>query len=398
MTDENASTLAPLLVLLALLSAAPALAGAAPEPEPAKKKAPVVNAPQEIRDDLEAEGGADKQEGLRFFDTGPLRIREQFLPGMGFLALEPTSADVLNRGQWQIDLVASGTNTWVHSNAVGEVLRARDERRPLTVEQLRNIARRDGADGIYFADGELYRTSAAVRVGVGGGFQLAVTVPLIRFDGGFGDSGIQEFHDVFGTGQNGRLGVPRDAYTVYLRDEDGNETFRTEEPDGDAGDVVVGLKGRLLSTDRGRIAVEGSVKLATGDEETLYSSGNEDVGAQLLFTRYFDRSALHLSGGAVYLQESEVFHTGDQTRLTGTLGFERALGRTVSFVAQATVADSPFADLEIEGLGDPAFLLDLGLKKGFTEHLVGFVAISENFVNFDSSADFGLHVGLTQTY
>lgn len=396
MTDKHASTLT-LLLLLAVLATTPALGGAAPEPAK-KKKAPVANAPQEIRDDLEAEGGADKQEGLRFFDTGPLRIREQFLPGMGFLSLEPTSADVLNRGQWQIDLVASGTNTWVHSNAVRDELEARDERRPLTVEQLRNIARRDGADGIYYADGELYRTSAAVRVGVGGGFQLSVTVPLLKFGGGFGDSLIQDFHDIFGTGQNGRLGVPRDAYTIYLRDKEGNETIRTEAPDGDVGDVVVGLKGRLLSTDRGRIGIEGSVKLATGDDEALYSSGNEDVGAQLLFTRYFDRSALHASFGAVYLQASEVFHTDDQTRLTGTLGFERALGQTMSFVAQATFADSPFADLDVQGLGDPAFLLDLGFKKGFTEHLVGFVAISENFVNFDSSADFGLHLGLTQTY
>lgn len=35
------------------------------------------------------------REGLEFYDTGPLRICEQFLLGMGFHSLEPSSADVL---------------------------------------------------------------------------------------------------------------------------------------------------------------------------------------------------------------------------------------------------------------------------------------------------------------
>lgn len=41
---------------------------------------------------------------------------------------------------------------------------------------------------------------------------------MMRFRGGFGDNVVQEFHEAFGFDQAGRLGVPRDGYTVYLRD------------------------------------------------------------------------------------------------------------------------------------------------------------------------------------
>ena len=38
-------------------------------------------------------------------DTGPMRIRDQFLLGMGFLAFDPVSADVQEKDGWQFDTV-----------------------------------------------------------------------------------------------------------------------------------------------------------------------------------------------------------------------------------------------------------------------------------------------------
>ncbi len=44
-------------------------------------------------------------------DTGPLRIRDQFLLGMGFLGLDPVSADIVEPGGWQLDLIE--TAAWL---------------------------------------------------------------------------------------------------------------------------------------------------------------------------------------------------------------------------------------------------------------------------------------------
>ena len=89
---------------------------------------------------------------------------------------------------------------------------------------------------------------------------------------------------------------------------------------------------------------------------------------------------------------------GECPLLSGMLGYERALGRSVSLIAQVTVSQSPFEDLAIEGLDDIAYLVDFGVKKGLSEHLVGFLALSENFLTFGNTADFGLHLGFTQTF
>jgi hypothetical protein len=346
-----------------------------------------------------AEAQVDAQEGLDFLDTGPLRVREQFLLGMAFLAFEPSSADVLEPGKWQVDVVQSATNTWVQSDAVQTLLEERDGRRPVTLEELRAVEPEGERRGVYFADGELYRASVSVRRGLGKGLQLSLVVPLLNFQGGIGDSVIEGFHDSTGFSQAGRTGTFRDGYTVYLRDEEGNEVFRNRQPGAGIGDVALSLKARVPAPgDAWRVSAEGLVKLPTGDEEDLYGSGSVDFGVQLNATRYFARSCIHLSAGALFLGAADVYHLDEQTQLSAMLGYEHALGTSSSIIAQVTVFQSPFEDLGIQRLDDVAYLLDLGYKKGFGQNTVFFVALSENFLTFGSSADVGLHLGLTETF
>ncbi|MBZ0112056.1 MAG: DUF3187 family protein [Thermoanaerobaculia bacterium] len=338
-----------------------------------------------------------QKEGLRFFDTGPLRIREQFLLGQGFLAFEPTSADVLDRGRWQFDLVQNVTNTWVQSEAVENYLAPRDARGTLTLEELRAIDP-EGELGLYHADGELHRSSLSIRRGLGKGLQLSLTIPVLDFQGGLADSTIEGFHDTFGLGQSGRKGIPRDRYRIYLRDPSGQELFREGGPSVGIGDISLGLKARLPAPSPSwQLAIEGQVKLPTGNEEDLYGSGAVDVGTQLLATRYYGRSCLHAGVGAIYLGANETLFTGDQVVLSAMIGWERAWGKTTSIIIQGTASQSPFRDLEIGQLKDVAYLIDIGVKKGFGQRWVTFMALSENLVNYGSSADVGLHFGLTLT-
>lgn len=64
----------------------------------------------------------DIRNEVDFFDTGPLRIPEQFILGAGFLKLALESADVLTRGEWQADALQSITNNWTSSHPVEEFL------------------------------------------------------------------------------------------------------------------------------------------------------------------------------------------------------------------------------------------------------------------------------------
>ncbi|MDX1632042.1 MAG: DUF3187 family protein [Thermoanaerobaculia bacterium] len=335
--------------------------------------------------------------GIPLIDTGPVRVREQFLLDMGFLAFDPATAEILDPGQWQIDFVQSGTNSWSQSDAVDEVLTSRDERAPLTLARLRAIEG-GGGKGLFYVDGELYRTSLSVRRGLTDRWQVAVTVPLLDFGGGFADGLVQETHDALGIPQAGRLGVPKDDYTVYLRDSGGNELFRTVPPDPALGDVTLTLKRQLHRGDSLDVAIEGHAKLPTGDESALYSSGATDWGILLAASRYFDRSCIHLAGGGVWAEASDLYHTEDQLLFMGFAAWERALGEKSTVFVQGTVAESPFQGLELDRLEDLSYLLDFGFKRSLGPETVAFVALSENLVNFGSSADVGLHLGVTHLF
>ncbi len=340
----------------------------------------------------------EQKEGLEFVDTGPIRFREQFLIGMGYFAFDPASAEVLGRGALRVDVVQSVTNTFARSDSVTLLLEARGERRGVDLTDLRGLEPDRAGSGVYFTDGEVTRTSVALRRGIGHGLEVSVTAPLLRFDGGSLDGIVEDFHHTFGLSQGGRTGAPRDRYTVYLRDAAGREVFRKVASGTRLGDVALGVKLKLpIGSDHWNMAVENAVELPTGNEKDLYSTGGVDFGTQLLVTRYFARSCIHGSVGVVYAAQSEVFGTKAQMLGSLMIGYEQAIGGRSSAVAQLTASQSPFRSLGIEELSANAYLVDIGLKHAVTPHTVAFVAVSENLVSYGSSADIGLHVGFTWT-
>lgn len=343
-------------------------------------------------------GEPDSREGLEFLDTGPIRVREQFLIGMGYFAFDPASADVLDRGVLRIDAVQSDTNTFARSSSVTRLLESRDQRSGVDLPGLRAIRPARNGSGVYFIDGEVTRTSVAMRRGFGHGIEVSVTAPLLRFDGGDLDGVVENFHRAFGVAQGGRTGAPRNEYIVYLRDVAGREVFRNAPSGRHLGDIALGVKVKVpIASDQWKVAVENVVELPTGSEQKLYSAGGTDYGSQLLVTRYFDRSCLHGAIGVVRAAKSDVFGTKQQTLGSAMFGYEHAVGRRSSAVAQLTASQSPFRSLRIDGLSTNAYLIDVGLKHAITAHTVAFAAVSENLASYGSSADIGLHVGVTWT-
>jgi hypothetical protein len=342
---------------------------------------------------------AEGETGSYLADTGPLRIRDQFLLGMGFLAFDPVSADIVEPGRWQVDLVLTVSNTFARSKEIGGLLEARQERQPVTFEQLRGIATDPPRGGVYLLDGEHSRTAVAVRRGIRKNLQLELVVPVVSFQGGFLDSAVESFHDVFSLAQMGRLGAPRDAFQVYVRGT-GAELSVNAGPSLALGDVVVGAKYDLR---RGaaapplELAAQALLKLPTGSEERLSGSGSTDVGVQVLATKDFHKSSLHASVGLAYLGEMESLALSPQAVLSGMLAYERALGSRTSVLGQVTVSQSPFRDLDLERLQKFTMQVTLGLKRVIGKQVL-FFGITENVVHYNNSPDIGIHLGLTRIF
>lgn len=332
-------------------------------------------------------------------DTGPLRVRDQFLPGLGYLAFDPVAADILDDGAWQVDAVFTISNTFAHSDAVDRLLESRSRREAVSLEALRTLST-DGADNTaFYLDGEHARWALALRRGIGHGLQVEFVLPVIHFGGGRLDSAIEGFHDAFSFGQAGRLGVHRNAFTAYLRSPR-RETYVTVAPGTTLGDAVVGVRSDLWhgQSDSGiELALEFLAKLPTGDIHALTSSGSTDVGVQMIGTRYFRNGCLHFSVGTARLGPHRLLGLDAQTLLSGMLAWEFGLGAHTTALLQATISQSPFEALRSQEIRKVSTQLTVGVKRSIGPNVL-FAGLTENLANFNNSADIGLHIGVTRGF
>lgn len=336
---------------------------------------------------------------FRFIDPGPLRVRDQFMLGLGFLAFEPVAARVLEPGEWQLDLLFTVSNDFAHSGAVESTLDESSERGPITLEYLQSVEPDDPGDGKFLVDAETYRGTLAIRRGIRGHAQLELMVQAINFQGGFLDRPIEGFHDLFQLNQAGREGVLRDQFVAYL--ESGDQLlFVDREPESDFGDTVLGVKVDLLPNRRPpslELAIQGRVKLPTGDSEDFTGSDSVDFGVQLLSTKYFRKSSLHGAIGALYLGPWDRLDLEQQLQLSGMLALERTIGPNSTVLLQATVSQSPFRELNVEDLQGVSTQITVGFKRRLGRQVL-FVGLTENAANFDLSPDIGVHLGVTSRF
>lgn len=323
-------------------------------------------------------------------DIGPFRIRDQFLLNMGFLAFDPDSARLLRPGEQQAELIETSTNTFAHSGALNWLLEARPARAPVDLPMLRSLP-----GNIFYLDGETYRTALSLRRGLTRRLQVGVTAQLLGIEEGHLDRPIEAFHEIFDRDQHGRRGVPRNSYLVYIR-SNGIEFYQDEAPGFRFGDVVLQAKVGLIDGDARALSLETTVKLPHG-EPSLFSSGATDYGAQLLASSRLGGGWWHATFGVLRLGAHPVLGTPDQTILSGMLAYERPFKSSLSGIVQLTVSESPFRSLDVQELSKAALQGSAGVKYRLGR-TTWIAALTENIVNFDNTADVGLHLGVSRNF
>lgn len=331
---------------------------------------------------------------IEFVDTGPLRIRDQFLLNMSLLAFEPDAAPLLKPGQNRVEFIGTVSNTFAMSTSVSDMLERRGTRKPLTQAGFQALP-----GNLFYLDAEVYRSAVAFDRALGENLQIGVTFQWLNFSGGTLDGFIEGFHDTFGLGQSGRKGVPRDTYTLYVR-SNGTEVFRDGAPESGLGDIVLRAKSKLTATPRHAIiSLQTAIKVPRGDGNGVFSSGSPDLGVELLGSYYPSNSlCLHYSLGVLRLGQWPLFQTPAQTLFSGMLGQEVGTSPSSAIIAQMTVSQSPFADLDLPELGTTSFQVSLGYKQQFDNRLVLFGAVTENVAHFDNTADIGFHIGVSRAF
>lgn len=328
----------------------------------------------------------------RLQDTGPLPVRAPFILSLGFLDFQPMSATVLPKGSWEARATLTGASNFASSPAIQHYLIRQTERHQLSLSELRDFAAENGGR-LYFTDAESYRTEFVLERGLGHGAQAYVVVPVVSAVAGRLDGLIEQFHRSFGLGQEGRTGIPRDSFTVYLVDGE-TELYIGEPPGISLGDISAGGKLSLTTLASGvELTLNSELKLPTGSRSRLAGSGSLDFGTQLIASWHGRRNGLHGAAGVRLLGPNKLLSTRQQTVLSGLVAWELAFGGRTSALLQLTASQGLFRQLGLDLLDDTALQGTIGVKRAIRRQNVAFFAVTENLDHFGNTPDVGFHFG-----
>jgi len=320
---------------------------------------------------------------LRIRDMGPFQLlRLNMLPDH---ALSPTA------GQFALELHWSASNTFAMDRDVSDYLKVRGERREISTVDVENIGTL--SDNAFLFDGSLGYFNMTAHLGFSDRWSGYFSVPVHHYSGGFMDRTIEDFHDMFGFDSFGREYINRDEFqAVVVLD---GETFHLlEAPTGNGlGDPVIGVRYYHPLGGHSAVTFELAHKLAVLDPDDFLSTGSSDTGLQVSWHAHGLRNSIYTSFALVRAGRADPFP--DHTRRYApsmNIAWENRVLENLNFVLQLNAARSVFEDGADEELTANVYQASVGLRQRHGNFVWSY-ALTENLVNFNNTADLGVHIG-----
>lgn len=252
------------------------------------------------------------------------------------------------------------------------------------------IQAKEGNEEIIW-DGETAVYNMRFRYGVSDRLELGMDVPYTDHSGGYLDSLIRNFHDLFGMSNDRQENFEKNQIHYKYGEIDMNERAHG------FGDIrfsaAIPLMGRTTKEQR-HLALRPQIKLPTGDADHLLGSGGTDVSVGLTYSDFEILRKLNMvltsHAGVLYMGNTKVLRD-KQLHFAGYGG--ASLGwlatKHLEFKLQMDL-HSALYDSELKQLGS-----SLQLLAGGTAHLPGNVlldlGISEQLIT-DATPDVGFYL------
>jgi hypothetical protein len=257
------------------------------------------------------------------------------------------------------------------------------------------ISADEGGESIIW-DGETAQYNLRFRYGVSERLELGMDVPYTDHSGGYLDSLIRKFHDLFGMSNERQEEFDKNQIHYQLQ-ENGTTTFEMKDRAHGFGDLrfsaAIPLMGGSTQEQR-HLALRPQLKLPTGDAQSLLGSGGTDISMGLAYSDFETLRKLNMvlssHAGALYMGNAEVLRE-KQLHFAGYGGVSLGWLATqhLEFKLQMDL-HSALYDSELKQLGS-----SLQLLAGGTAHLPGNVlldlGISEQLVT-DATPDVGFYL------
>ncbi len=285
----------------------------------------------------------------------PLGSRNQSPLALLFVHLTPDRAAAISAGELDLDIVFDYSNIIQEQRTENELLRF---------------------------DLEYLRTLVALKRGFGSGIELGFEVPFYVYYGGFLDPFVSSFHDAFGL-PNLLRGQTANGLVDYQYHRGDQVVLAGMSSFGAVGDVALNVKKTLYVGTPEALSLRGTLKLPTGDPQTLSGSGATDFGLGVAFDRIGPKYGLYLNANYHFLGTPERFETRDYFSFMA--GVDWRFKPRLAAILQLDYLRPPIRG-EVDTLNDPGVQLALGLRYRHSDALAYEWRLAEDLSSF--SPDF----------
>jgi thiol-disulfide isomerase/thioredoxin len=308
---------------------------------------------------------------------GPLKLYAQSPFQALRLTIRPRTPSTLGKGQFEGSFWATWVNVFDLENEVGDPANQ------------------------FFLDFETLQTVLAVSYGITDTFEIEGEFQSRRRFGGFMDSFIEGFHDLFGIDQGGRLDVPRDDFSIHLTPEDGREPVWLDPGDRGVFSQTLGVSFQhniTCGTSKfPALAYSVSARYEMNDDDDFSDSSKLDFGASASVSRRFGRFyAYGTLGYAWFGRDNFRGLELENTQWTFLVAGEWRIFTRQSMIVQLLVTEG-----QVQNFGafsEQSNEITLGYKWEVRDGGILEVGLIENIISFDNSPDFGFHLGYSQRF
>lgn len=322
---------------------------------------------------------------------GPLRNRDMGPVSFPRLHMLPDHALSPSNGRLAFELHLSSSNTFAMDEETYNYLEQRGGRGELTQQDVDNILALRG--DTYLFDGSLDLLQFTTHYGLSNNWSVYFSLPMMRLGGGFMDGTIESFHDTFGFSTFGRDFLPRNQVNAVVSLGDQEIVFLDVPPISGVGDPIFGIRYYWRIDSANAFSFELAHKEVVQDPKFFRTTGASDTGIQLNWHHFAGDSAFYVNASAVKLGSADPF-PGNTRNIMPKLNFawEYRLQEKLNLLLQFNAQRSLFRNGTDPEISSDVYQASIGLRQRRGEFVWSY-ALTENLVNFNNTADIGIHLG-----
>ncbi|MBX2879139.1 MAG: DUF3187 family protein [Granulosicoccus sp.] len=252
-------------------------------------------------------------------------------------------------------------------------------------------------DAALVLDGERSRLSLSWTHVWSTCLRTALELPVVAHAGGYFDSAIETWHDVFGLPNASREDTPADLLGIAYLDPSG-EFLQRNSAVAEHGDMLLSVLWSLQCSQANALArdlpvLRAGLKLPTGRVSALTGSGKPDLFVDVTgTTRHWGAWSGRAAAGFLLPGRSEGFSAQEKLAAFGTLAFGWQLTEKFKPVVQIDWHSALF-DINMRELGSFTALATVGFQWRHTNGITTEFGLMEDIVP-DTAPDIGMHLGL----